>query len=124
MTTTLYAAPLALLFIAMTFNVVRLRYKYRVSLGTGGEPKLERAIRAHGNFAEYVPFTLLLIGLCAFLGTPTALIHLFGAGLLAARLSHAYCLCVKYKPILRQIGVIITLLILATSALVAFYFTF
>ena len=59
----IYAAPLAFLYIALAINVIRLRFKHRVSLGAGEVPKLERAIRAHGNFAEYVPFALLLIGL-------------------------------------------------------------
>ena len=122
--TALYAAPLAFLFMAMMVNVIRLRYKHRVSLGSNDIPELERAIRAHGNFAEHVPLTLMLIGISEFLGAAAPLVHLFGASLLTARLSHAYCLCLDYKPILRQFGVSVTFLGLATSALTAFILAF
>ena len=117
----LYAAPLAFLYVALALNVIRLRFKHRVSLGTGEVPKLERAIRAHGNFAEYIPFTLILIGLAEYLGAPIWLIHLFGGALLLGRLSHGYCLCVKYKTIARQTGILMTFFSLLGSAITAFY---
>ena len=113
----LYAALLALLYIALTINVIRLRYKHKISLGHRDIPELERAIRAHGNFAEYVPLTLIMVGLSAHLGAPPWVLHLLGGALLLARLSHAYYLCVKYKTIFRQIGVVLTLLILLISSL-------
>jgi uncharacterized membrane protein YecN with MAPEG domain len=31
--------------------------------GDGGDPEMSQAIRAHGNFAEYVPLGLILLGL-------------------------------------------------------------
>ncbi len=117
----LYAAPLAFLYVALALNVIRLRFKHRVSLGAGEVPKLERSIRAHGNFAEYIPFTLILIGLAEYLGAPIWLIHLFGSVLLLGRLSHGYCLCVKYKTIARQTGILMTFFSLLGSAITAFY---
>ena len=120
----IYAAPLAFLYIALAINVIRLRFKHRVSLGAGEVPKLERAIRAHGNFAEYVPFALLLIGLSEYLGVPTWGIHLFGSVLLFGRLSHAYCLCIKYIIIARQAGILLTFLSILGSATTALYYAF
>ena len=35
----------------------------RVSLGDGGNPALQRAIRAHANFSEYVPFALVMLAI-------------------------------------------------------------
>lgn len=55
-----YAAALALLFILLSANVIRGRGQHKVALGSGGMPNLERRVRVHANFAEYVPFTLLL----------------------------------------------------------------
>jgi uncharacterized protein len=37
------------------------RRRARVGLGTGGDTALERAVRVHGNFAEYAPLFLLLL---------------------------------------------------------------
>jgi uncharacterized membrane protein YecN with MAPEG domain len=58
------AIVLALLFIQLAFAVIGKRRHHKVSLGSGQHADLEAAIRAHGNFAEYVPMALLLL-LCA-----------------------------------------------------------
>ncbi|QWE18652.1 MAPEG family protein [Polynucleobacter corsicus] len=38
-----------------------MRRKNKFGIGSGGNDDLERAIRAQGNFAEYVPFGIILI---------------------------------------------------------------
>ena len=62
-----------------------------VNLGHGGKPRLERAIRAHANFAEYVPFVVMLMGIAELNDTASCRVHLLGGLLLAGRVSHAYC---------------------------------
>lgn len=106
--TAFYGALLALLYLALSYNVSRLRIKHQISLGIGELPKLERAMRAHGNFAEYVPFILILMGLLESLGECVIVLHLMGSLLLLARLSHAFCLCIQYVGIMRQAGALIT----------------
>jgi uncharacterized membrane protein YecN with MAPEG domain len=59
--TSIIAAVLTAVFIRLSFNVIGLRRKNKVGLGSGGNEDLERAIRAQGNFAEYVPFGLILL---------------------------------------------------------------
>lgn len=61
MITALYASLLGILFVVLSANIVRKRQRFKVALGGGRQPSLARAIRAHGNFSEYVPFCLLLI---------------------------------------------------------------
>ena len=61
--TALYAGLLGLLFFALSINVIGKRRSEHVALGHDGKPRLERAIRAHANFAEYAPFVLLMMGL-------------------------------------------------------------
>ncbi len=56
-----YAAIFAFIFVALSVRTLRLRRQLRVAIGYGNEPKLERAARAHANFAEYVPISILLI---------------------------------------------------------------
>jgi uncharacterized membrane protein YecN with MAPEG domain len=55
------AGLLGLVFIGLSLNVVRNRRRARVSLGDGGDAELLKAIRAHANFIEYVPMSLILI---------------------------------------------------------------
>jgi len=88
--TPVYAALLAVLFFALSVRIVRLRRRLRVAVGDGGEPELLRAIRAHGNFAEYVPLTVLLLALAESQGNPPLLLHALGLALLAGRIAHAW----------------------------------
>ena len=53
---------LGLLYMTLTAQVVRQRQKHNVSLGDGGVEAVQIAIRAHGNFAEYTPLALILLG--------------------------------------------------------------
>lgn len=55
------AALLALWFIWLALRVIRLRRQYKVSTGDGGHADLVQAMRAHGNFSEYVPISLILL---------------------------------------------------------------
>lgn len=90
--TLLYAGILGLGYIALSLRVIRARGRARVSLGTGGDAALERAVRAHGNFAEYVPLALVLMLATEAAGAAAWLLHLAGASLLAGRLGHALAL--------------------------------
>lgn len=87
--TTLYASVFTFFFIRLAFNVIKLRRSNRVALGTGGFDDLEAAIRTHGNFAEYVPLGLILLGLLERNGGHPALVAALGAMLLVGRLYHA-----------------------------------
>lgn len=85
-----YTALLGLFFAFLTFRTIRLRQRYRVSLGHGKNPLLLRAIRVHGNFSEYVPLGLLLIAASEKLDAPSLLVHSLGCLLVLGRLVHAY----------------------------------
>ena len=55
------SALLVFIFIKLSFSVIELRKIHKVSIGSGGVDALERAMRAHANFAEYAPLGLVLI---------------------------------------------------------------
>ena len=59
--TAFYASLLALLFVFLSFRVIGWRRLKKVEIGHGDDNQLLRRMRVHANFAEYVPFTLLLI---------------------------------------------------------------
>lgn len=88
--TPLYAALCAILLIALSLRVARLRKTLKVGIGDGGERALQKAIRVQGNFIEYVPMALLLLFLLELSRqAPFWVLHLLGAGLLLGRVLHA-----------------------------------
>jgi uncharacterized membrane protein YecN with MAPEG domain len=90
--TPLYAALLALWFMCLTLRVVNRRRSARVSLGDGADPALTRGIRAHANFAEYVPLALLLLAVLELSRFSIYVVHALGILLLVARLLHGYAM--------------------------------
>jgi uncharacterized protein len=114
----LYASLLALVFVALSVRTLRLRRQLRIPVGDGGNPALLRAMRAHGNFAEYVPLSLLLIGLLEHSGVRPWWIHGLGLSLLVGRLVHAVGVSrVKERYMYRVVGMALTLVPLVTPAL-------
>ncbi|HEX4871440.1 MAG TPA: MAPEG family protein [Nevskiaceae bacterium] len=114
----LYAALLTLLFLALSVRALRLRGRFQVAVGDGGQPALLRAIRAHGNFAEYVPLALILIGLVESGGGPGWLVHALGAALLIGRLAHAWGVSqVRETLQFRVVGMVLTFSVLTVASL-------
>jgi uncharacterized membrane protein YecN with MAPEG domain len=87
--TSIIAAVLTAIFVKLSFAVIGLRRKNKVGLGNGGHEDLERAIRAQGNFAEYVPFGIILIACLELNGAPWLLVAMPGITLIIGRLIHA-----------------------------------
>lgn len=88
-TTLLYAGLLGIMSIAVAFPAGALRGKHNISIGDGGRQDLLLAIRRHGNFAEFVPLALILIGGLEMSGVSGTPIHVLGGGLVLARIAHA-----------------------------------
>lgn len=87
--TSMIASALTIIFIKLSFAVIGLRRKNKVGLGSGGHEDLERAIRAQGNFAEYVPFGIILIACLELNGAPWWLVAIPGITLIIGRIIHA-----------------------------------
>ena len=96
--TLIYAGLLGLLFLLLSFWVVKRRAQFKVMIGEGEAPEMLSAIRAHGNFAEYVPLTLLLMALCELAGVGALWLHLGGGLLLAGRILHAIGIQIPKAP--------------------------
>ncbi|KGK41945.1 glutathione metabolism protein [Nitrincola sp. A-D6] len=107
--TPIYAALLALLFVFLSFRIIRLRRALQVGLGDAGDKQLGRAIRVHANFAEYVPLGLLLVFFVEAQQAPFWWVHVLGLLLLLGRLLHAYGVGqVNETLIFRMLGMIMT----------------
>lgn len=96
--TLIYGGLLGLLFLLLSFWVVKRRAQFKVMIGEGEAPEMLSAIRAHGNFAEYVPLTLLLMALCELAGVGALWLNLGGALLLVGRILHAIGIQIPRAP--------------------------
>lgn len=118
----LYAAALALLFIYLSILVVKQRRLHRVAIGDGHKAPLKRAIAVHNNFAQYVPFCLLMLGMMEINHAPIYLLHGLCALLLVARCLHAYGVSQEPEPLrFRRTSVLMTFSVLGLAALYLLY---
>ena len=83
-----YLAILALIYAALALQVIRLRRSSNAPFSDGGNEGLRSAIRAHGNFMEYVPIIALMVALLEMSGAAPLRIHLLMGALLLSRLLH------------------------------------
>lgn len=117
--TSLYAGLLAGLLIYLSINVIKQRRRAKVSVGDGGDDGLLRAIRVQGNFTEYAPISLILIGLIEFNGFPVWVVHGLGVMLVAGRAMHATGLMRGDKDMrFRVLGMQLTFAVVALGAVI------
>jgi len=118
--TALYAGVLGIILVAISVRVSVLRGKFKVMFGDGGQEDLMRAIRGQGNFIEYVPLALVLIGIVEWEGMRPWVVHTFGGALLASRVIHYWGLTARQNAG-RGIGTTVTWLVLVVSAAIVLY---
>ena len=88
--TAFFSSILALIFYKLSINVIRLRRKYKVSLGSSKKHKdLEQAIRAHGNLSEFLPIGLILLACLEVNHLPKIVVFMCGLFFLIGRYLHA-----------------------------------
>ena len=113
-----YASFLALVYVALSFNVIRFRLRMRIPFGDGKDKLLKRAIRVHGNFSEYVPLTLIMIYFVELKTNNLLLIHGLCSAFILARISHIYGVSqLKENMIFRVFGLFITGIVICTCAI-------
>ena len=88
--TVLYAGISGLLVLVLAGAVMRQRLRSGVQFGSGGVAELERAQRALGNWVEYAPLVLILMGLLEAQRTSIYLLHALGIALVLGRALHAW----------------------------------
>lgn len=117
--TPLYAALLGLIFVVLSVRTLLLRRRFSVAVGDGQQPLLQKAARAHANFAEYVPLAVLLI---FFLETQMDVIeieeiHFLCIALIIGRIVHAYGVSrVDEDYRFRVVGMVLTLGVIIAAA--------
>ena len=86
--TAVFAALLAIEFIALSGWVVMGRFSNEALFGDAGNDEFAKRIRTQANFSEYIPFALLLIALLEARGGSKGLVVTLLVVLLVARLIH------------------------------------
>jgi len=86
--TTITVAILALIFLKLSFGIIKIRKENKILLGEGKNESLMRAVRAHGNFCEHIPITLFLIICLELNGFYWFVITFFVAIFLVGRILH------------------------------------
>ena len=117
-TITLIAA-LGLIYLAFGINVGIVRAKTNTLLGPGDDPHLMRAIRAHGNLAEWAPIALFLIAALEYSSAPTQMVAGLAGAYGTARVLHGIGLINEFgKPHpLRAIGAFTNVIVVAWCSL-------
>jgi hypothetical protein len=117
-----YAAILVLIFVGLSVRVIRMRASAKIGMGHGGDPAMERRIRVHGNFAEYVPLALLMLAFMEMQQQSRIVIHILCIALVLARIVHA----VGVTPVsenfpMRVVSVLTTFAVLVIAALMLLF---
>ena len=114
-----YAALFALIFTFLSARTIRIRRSQQVAVGTGGNALLERAVRVHGNFAEYVPITLIILSFDEARLVSPILLHILCIALLIGRVTHAVGVAQPNENFrLRVTAMILTLNTLAAASMI------
>jgi uncharacterized protein len=122
MITPFYGGLLTILFVILSVRVIRTRVRDKISLGDGGNVPLQRRVRGHGNFAEYVPLALLLMAFLELSRFSIYVLHGMGILLLIGRLLHGYTFSFTERfKIGRVAGAGLTLIVLLVGAVLCVY---
>jgi uncharacterized membrane protein YecN with MAPEG domain len=85
---------------------------------------LQRKVRAHGNFAEYVPQGLLFLLALELMQLQAGLVWLLGVTLTVARVAHAYGVITQYGPSIgRAIGFFATWFVYIVGSVACLYYS-
>ena len=108
--TLFFVGLLAVLQVPATFFVILHRLKTKVVISDGGNPALLRRIRAHGNFTETVPITLIAMAAADYSGAGDAFLWVAGGGLVVGRIAHFFSVALTDGPsVMRVLGMVLTL---------------
>lgn len=106
-----FAAILAIFYVYLSLNVVKNRSRTKTPLIFWEDPRLTEAIRAHGNFSEYVPIFLILLALMEINSSSGLWLYIIGGIFSFARVLHAFSILV-YEPKTESLKLRVTSMIL------------
>ncbi len=106
--TPVFVALFALLQIAITFPVGFRRVATNIHFYDQGDVVLQRRQRAHANFTETVPITLIAMGIAEVMGLAPVWLWLGGGALILGRSAHYLTLITVGWGNFRAVGMLLT----------------
>jgi uncharacterized protein len=112
-------------FVNPTAWVAKVEKMSQKLVASTDEGVLQRKVRAHGNFAEYVPIGLLFLVALELMSSPSWLLWLLGSTLAVARIIYAWGIIETYGPsIKRATGFFATWFVYIIGAIACIYYGF
>jgi uncharacterized membrane protein YecN with MAPEG domain len=116
--TALYAGLFALILVFLGVRVIVMRRDFKVGIGDGGQERLARGIRVHGNAVEWGVAALLLLLVAELTRAPVIMLHCCGAVFIVARVLHSVGLTqTSSRSSGRALGMVATVLVIIVLAL-------
>ena len=112
-----FTGILLLVQVGLSITTSTYRAKLDIALGDDGNPAMLKAIRAHGNFIEYVPILLIAMGVSESAGAPGWLLVAAGCVMVVSRLSHAANMLGYSGQFTRLFGAGLTTLLMSAFAI-------
>jgi uncharacterized protein len=119
--TPLFAAGLTLFQVANTNLVGYRRLQTGIHFLDGGDAVLTRRMRAHANFTETVPITLLAMASAELLGSPAWVLWTGGTILALGRLWHFFYIVKKAWVPGRSLSMVMTFAAMTLFSISIFY---
>lgn len=120
-------APIITLFVSSLLVLMKLVLGLRVSAyrnktnifwGDNGDDQLIRRIRAHANHSEWVPATIIILGLVEMVGVSPIIVGVLGAIVVIARSLHAIGLMGNAESFNRATGIALNWLVLLLASII------
>jgi uncharacterized membrane protein YecN with MAPEG domain len=115
------AAACALLNFWLATRCARIRMGKKVLHGDGGDALLGKRIRAHANFIEYAPITLILFALVELARGTSIWLWVAALIFILGRVSHAFGMDSDTPGTARAGGIALTWLVMLGMAVTALY---
>lgn len=118
------AATCALLNMWLATRCARIRIADQAMHGDGGNSLLGKRMRAHANFTEYVPITLILFGLVELAIGASTWLWVAALVFVLARIGHGFGMDAEKPTIWRAGGALLTWVVMVGLAVVALYIAY
>lgn len=105
--TSFVAGIFALLIVPLSVQVSLRRAKANAVFGDAGDETLRKRIRAHGNFIEYAPLAVVVLGLLEYRGGASWLVWALAAGFVFSRVMHAIGMLFTSTPPVRAVAMLV-----------------